>query len=89
MKVKEFIEQLQTKYDPEDELYFTTSVYDCEVVFDKVIVEDKADGETDVFLTMSKINKKEFVDSLEDEVYRNFANEIESLLYKYGFGGRY
>lgn len=89
MKVKEFIEQLQTKYDSEDELYFTTSVYDCEVVFDKVFVEDKMDGETDVFLTMSEMNKKEFVDSLEDEVYRNFANEIEATLHKYGFGGRY
>ena len=89
MKVKEFIEQLQTKYDLEDELYFTTCIYDCEVAFDTVEVEDKEDGETDVYLELSKRNKKDFVDSLEDEVYRDFANEIEQTLYKYGFGGRY
>lgn len=89
MKVKEFIEQLQTKYDPEDELYFTTCIYDCEVAFDTVEIEDKEDGETDVYLELSERDKKDFVDSLEDEVYRNFANEIKRTLYKYGFGGRY
>lgn len=89
MKVKEFIEQLQCKYDLEDELYFTTSVYGCEVVFKNVSVEDKMDEETDVFLTMAEEDKKDFVDSLEDEVYKNFAIEIEQVLYKYGFGRRY
>ena len=89
MKVKEFIEQLQSKYNPEDELYFTTSIYDCEVVFDKVTVEDKDCEETDVFLELSENNKKDFIDSLEDEVYKDFANEIKSVFYKYGFGGRY
>lgn len=88
MKVKEFIEQLQSKYDPEDELYFTTCIYDCEATFDTVEVEDKEDGETDVYLELSKRDEKDFVDSLEDEVYRDFANEIEQTLYKYGFGGR-
>lgn len=89
MKVKDFIEQLQSKYDLEDELYFTTCIYDCEVAFDTIEVEDKEDGETDVYLELSERNKKDFVDSLEDEVYRDFANEIEQTLYKYGFGGRY
>lgn len=89
MKVREFIEQLQSKYEPEDELYFTTSAYGCEAVFANVSVEDKIDGDTDIFLTMTKEGKKDFVDSLEDEVYRDFANEIEQTLYKYGFGGRY
>lgn len=89
MKVKEFIEELQSKYDPEDELYFTTSIYNCEVAFDIVEVEDKDEGETDIYLELSKEDKKDFVDSLEDEVYRDFANEIEQTLYKYGFGGRY
>lgn len=89
MKVKDFIEQLQSKYDPKDELYFTTCIYNCEVVFDTVEVEDKEDGETNVYLELSERDKKDFVDSLEDEVYRNFAIEIEQTLYKYGFGGRY
>ena len=89
MKVKEFIEQLQSKYDLDDELYFTTSIYDCEAVFDKVTVEDKDYEETSVFLELSEENKKDFIDSLEDEVYKDFASEIESVLYKHGFGGRY
>lgn len=89
MKEKEFIEQLQSKYDPEDELYFTTSIYGCEAAFDTVEIEDREDGETDVYLGLSETDKKDFVCSLEDEAYRDFANEIKQVLYKYGFGGRY
>lgn len=58
MKVKEFIEELQSKYDPEDELYFTTNIYNCEVAFDTIEVEDKDEGETDVYLELSERDKK-------------------------------
>lgn len=84
MKVKEFIELLQKKYPEDAELYFTTDIYDCEVTFDKVEIDDfDTFGEANVFLTLSEQNAKDFTLSVFEEKRDKFVNDLDSLIDKY------
>ena len=85
MKVKEFIKLLQEKYPEDAELYFATSVYDCEVAFDEVKVCDYDEDfeETDVFLTLSEQNAKDFTLSVFEEKRNKFVDDLNSLIDKY------
>lgn len=82
MKVKEFIALLQQKYDPDDELYFTTAALDCEFVFDKVTVEDK-DDETDVFLEFDGQHRDEFLDAVFEDRAIDMRDDIMKVVDDY------
>lgn len=82
MKVKEFVDLIQKKYDPEDELYFTTSALDREFVFDKVTVEDK-DEDTDVYLEFEGQHKEDFINAVFEDRAMEMRDKLMEIIDDY------
>lgn len=85
MKVKEFIKEIQDKYNPDDELYFTIGAAESEHTLDNVEIQEKDDfsQETDIYLSFNEKNRKEFNNAVAEDLKIGIQEALNELAYKY------